>query len=715
MSRLFPLLLCSLLLLPCVFSLCAPRLGLSLPQELVAGVPINATLASWRPNTSFVAVPLASTLDITGANETLTLVAPEGSSDQARVLFFVVWPDGCVATQLYDVAVNRAPSIEASIPASDTLKIPEGKPFRFSIQTNASTLWLLDGKIVASDIPSYTYLPEYNESGLHTVLALASARGLFSNRTWNVSVSNVNRQPFFVAGISGLILPIGASTTINLSEHFVDPDGQQLSFSAQSSPPLPGFSFANLSIKVWKNEASLLALGKGMVFVRFGAVDPLGASVSADPVKFVVENVLLESRSPFCGDGLCIAPEECGSCRPDCAVCDAKTCTPQWTCEPWGPCLDGFAYRTCAVTNGCANDSTRPPEAKACVLPASCSDNRRNGRETGLDCGGVCAPCPTCSDGIQNQQEEEVDCGGLCIACPSCADQMKNQDESDIDCGGVCAPCMQDASCNAVQDCVSLVCDQGRCADASCTDGILNQDEEGTDCGPSCWPCPSCIDHVQNQQETRVDCGGPCVACPSCKDRVKNQGERLVDCGGPCNACTLRNYGLALWRYVRWVFLVFFLVFFLFWLHTMLFSRMLFLFSHGKAIHFFYEDGPTYWLVKTCRSLNPWARPLLRERSMVERIALDLQHVQGLKEETIRSAILGKLRALYASMLNVPLGFEFEHLVLTIRHSSLPFSVKVILLRNTKILYLAERTKLYTPDHALRDAIEGLEELQRAL
>ena len=53
----------------------------------------------------------------------------------------------------------------------------------------------------------------------------------------------------------------------------------------------------------------------------------------------------------------------------------------------------------------------------------SCNDMVKNGTETGIDCGGPCAACPTCSNGIkdsfasQNWYETNVDCGGPCPAC----------------------------------------------------------------------------------------------------------------------------------------------------------------------------------------------------------------------------------------------------------------------------------------------------------
>ncbi len=51
------------------------------------------------------------------------------------------------------------------------------------------------------------------------------------------------------------------------------------------------------------------------------------------------------------------------------------------------------------------------------TVPETCSDGIQNQDETGIDCGGVCDPCPSCSDGILNQGESGVDCGGPCPDC----------------------------------------------------------------------------------------------------------------------------------------------------------------------------------------------------------------------------------------------------------------------------------------------------------
>ncbi|MFK7908603.1 MAG: S8 family serine peptidase, partial [Chitinophagales bacterium] len=95
----------------------------------------------------------------------------------------------------------------------------------------------------------------------------------------------------------------------------------------------------------------------------------------------------------------------------------------------------------------------------------TCTDGIQNGGETGVDCGGNCAPCEvtaTCTDGIQNGNETGVDCGGDCspcgggetvtsnysapisfttAGCVTCTDGIQNGNETGIDCGGDCSPC----------------------------------------------------------------------------------------------------------------------------------------------------------------------------------------------------------------------------------------------------------------------------------
>ncbi|MCB0760597.1 MAG: T9SS type A sorting domain-containing protein [Flavobacteriales bacterium] len=115
----------------------------------------------------------------------------------------------------------------------------------------------------------------------------------------------------------------------------------------------------------------------------------------------------------------------------------------------------GGSFGASETTNFCVGGSSGP----------TCNDGIQNGDETGVDCGGSCAPCATCNDGIQNGNETGVDCGGDCAPCATCNDGIQNGNETGVDCGGDCAAC------------------------PTCNDGIQNGDETGVDCGGSCAPC----------------------------------------------------------------------------------------------------------------------------------------------------------------------------------------------------------------------------------
>ena len=74
---------------------------------------------------------------------------------------------------------------------------------------------------------------------------------------------------------------------------------------------------------------------------------------------------------------------------------------------------------------------------------------------------------------------------------PSCTDGKKNGDETDIDCGGKsCPACGKGKGCTGSADCNSGVCTAGKCQEATCSDGVKNGDETDADCGgPTCSAC----------------------------------------------------------------------------------------------------------------------------------------------------------------------------------------------------------------------------------
>ena len=162
---------------------------------------------------------------------------------------------------------------------------------------------------------------------------------------------------------------------------------------------------------------------------------------------------------------------------------------------------------------------------------ASCTDGKRDGDETGLDCGGSCA--------------EKCD-GEACTISAGCKSRScvsgKCAPSGTKVCGvGTNALCAIGAECSVSADCSSDVCSQNGSCEAPWTDvhrdGARNAGETGVDCGGSvalAQPCAAgqaC--NSSNDCEGVCPSGGGVCAAASATDAKKNQGETDVDCGGP--------------------------------------------------------------------------------------------------------------------------------------------------------------------------------------
>jgi hypothetical protein len=117
----------------------------------------------------------------------------------------------------------------------------------------------------------------------------------------------------------------------------------------------------------------------------------------------------------------------------------------------------------CVTDGDCASNVCDAMTFKC--APPGCGDNKKNGAETDVDCGG--AMCPPCSTGQGCSMG--TDCvGGVCammICAPSCTDGVKNNGESDVDCGGPsCPKCDVAKACGGGGDCKTGSCVAGACA-----------------------------------------------------------------------------------------------------------------------------------------------------------------------------------------------------------------------------------------------------------
>ena len=173
----------------------------------------------------------------------------------------------------------------------------------------------------------------------------------------------------------------------------------------------------------------------------------------------------------------------------------------------------------CALGTACTSDancaSNACDAASLTCVASQCADQRKDGNETDVDCGG--GTCSACAVGLGCQLDRDCAsnaCDGISQQCDAnqCQDNRQDGNETDIDCGGgTCGGCALTRKCLVDTDCTSNACDA---LSLTCV-------------------AIQCADHRQDGSETDVDCGGPvCATCASGKKC--NSG---LDCqSGLCSA-----------------------------------------------------------------------------------------------------------------------------------------------------------------------------------
>jgi len=218
-------------------------------------------------------------------------------------------------------------------------------------------------------------------------------------------------------------------------------------------------------------EITGLSLEDGSRYrILVSAIDRVGlqsANITSDPITVDISktpascsnNVLDKDEVDVDCGGIC----GCCPARKNCSInadCCSKICNVNKTCE-------GF----------------------------SCADGITNGDESDTDCGGTCPKkcgvgkfCKKDTDCISGYCEEDTDTGlKTCSSYDTCSNLKKDGLETDIDCGGIsCSGCRDGKNCSINSDCLSLVCEDMICQTPTCSDNTKNQDESDVDCGGSC-------------------------------------------------------------------------------------------------------------------------------------------------------------------------------------------------------------------------------------
>ncbi|MDH7913648.1 M43 family zinc metalloprotease [Winogradskyella sp. SYSU M77433] len=189
----------------------------------------------------------------------------------------------------------------------------------------------------------------------------------------------------------------------------------------------------------------------------------------------------------------------------------------------------GGVRRSLALSDKCNGGGTTP----------SCSDGIQNGDETGVDCGGSCAPCQVaCTENpvnisitLDNYPEETAwtvtNSGGQTVASGG---TYGSQPDGSTITEDLCLPdgCYTFTITDAYGD--GICCSYGNgsysVTDASgvvASGGSFGSSESTEFCLGS-TPEPTCSDGIQNGDETGVDCGGSCTPCSTGGTDVLHQG-----------------------------------------------------------------------------------------------------------------------------------------------------------------------------------------------
>jgi hypothetical protein len=255
-----------------------------------------------------------------------------------------------------------------------------------------------------------------------------------------------------------------------------------------------------------------------------GAADAQSCSSIADCPSLPGACVLATCEGGMCGTRFALAGIAC------------KSPSGGQKCDGAGQCVECMATADCAAGAACVKSN--------CIW--ACVDAVKDGAETDVDCGGgACAPCANgkaCGEGA-DCASSTCDPGSHVCTDASCSDQKQDGSETDVDCGGAgCAPCPNGFMCKGASDCISKTCDGLllRCAASACTDHVQDGGETDIDCGGGA--CPACADleHCLVDADcTSGNCDAQRDMClpVTCTNGVKDGTETDVDCGGVCAAC----------------------------------------------------------------------------------------------------------------------------------------------------------------------------------
>lgn len=239
-----------------------------------------------------------ATASVSGETMTVRAVA-EGT---ARVTVTAVDGGGLSATQSFDVTVerpNQPPVVATAIPDTtltedDTIRVdvsltfsdPDGDPLAYAASSDAP------GTATATVDGSEVIVVGVAPGAAEIVVTASDPEGLSVADTFAATVERRNRAPVTVGSIPDTTLVEGEEFTATVSQFFSDPDGDELTYTAESSDT--GVVTPSMS----NDTITVTAAGAGTATITVTATDPEGLSAS-QTAEFTVEK---PNRAPVIAD-----------------------------------------------------------------------------------------------------------------------------------------------------------------------------------------------------------------------------------------------------------------------------------------------------------------------------------------------------------------------------------------------------------------------------
>ncbi len=219
-------------------------------------------------------------VSLTGSNLTVTAVA----AGTATVTVTATDPDGLTATQSAGVTVeaaNQAPEAVGAIPpqtmtAGQTVTVdvssffsdPDGDELTYTVESS-------DADVLTASMSGSSLTATAVAAGTATVtVTAADPDGLTAMQSVEVTVEAANQAPEAVGAIPPQAMTAGDEVTVDVSAFFSDPDGDELTYTAESSDA------AVVAVSVSGSGLTVTAVAAGTATVTVTAADPGGLTAT---------------------------------------------------------------------------------------------------------------------------------------------------------------------------------------------------------------------------------------------------------------------------------------------------------------------------------------------------------------------------------------------------------------------------------------------------